>query len=289
MDIILFTANVTGAMLLDTLKTGSLRPHVITYSKGFQRTGLADDFTRFTNDFPITFISANSHEKCPELEQIMKGNIAVCVDWTKDFFAGAGYPVIYSHPSLLPLYRGYSAVTEQFERGVAVSGATFYLMSEQIDGGDIIYQQKIRLDFNDYPMDFYQKYIPVCAEFIHELNMRGPEGFGRTPQNPDSAVYLQRKRTRDALIDFNRDAFSLYNHIRAYSRPFFGAYFLMNGQKATVWRASTEKWQGDYGEPGTIIDIYDKQIEVACGSGTIMLTDCDGINADNLSIGCQFA
>lgn len=288
MEIILFTANVTGAMLLDTLKTGSLRPHVITYSRGFQRTGLAEDFSRFANDFPITFISANSHEKCPELEQIMKGNIAVCVDWTKDFFSGADYPVVYAHPSLLPLYRGYSAVTEQFERGVAVSGATFYLMGDQIDGGDILHQQRIRLDFNDYPMDFYEKYIPVCAGFIQELSRRGIDGFGRKQQDPDSAVYLQRKRTRDALIDFTRDAFSLYNHIRAYSRPFFGAYFMLNGQKVTVWKASTEKWQGDYGEPGTVIDIYDKLIEVACGSGTIMLSETEGLSPDDLAIGQIF-
>ena len=283
MELILFTANKTGAMLLDMLKKGGLRPHVITYCRGFQRTGLAEDFTPYATDFPVTFISANSYDKCPELADIIKDRQVVCIDWTKDFFIGTNVNAVYSHPSLLPMYRGYSSVTEQFERGVAISGASFYQSSEQVDGGDILYQEKIRIDFNDYPEDFLNKYIASCAAFIHEL-AEGRE-FQPVPQEHELAVYLQRKRTRDALIDFNRDAFSLYNHIRAYSHPFFGAYFMRQGKKITVWRASTEKWQGDYGKPGTVIWNEDGYVEIACGSGTIMLTETDGLNPETTAQG----
>lgn len=285
MSFVLFTANRTGELLLELLKGTGLRPKVITYARGAQRTGLAADMSRFTGDYRMTFISENSADRCADINALTEGMLPVCIDWTKDFFNGVGYPVIYGHPSLLPMYRGYSAVTEQFERGVAVGGASFYIRNERIDGGDLIYQNKIKLDFDMYPDDFYRLYAAECAKFLTELDAKGLDGFTPVPQDDTEAVYLQRKRTRDSLIDFNRDAFSLYNHIRAYSRPFFGAYFMSGGRKVTVWKAKTEKWQGDYGEPGTILDMSINGTEVACGSGTIVITETNGMIWDEEKIG----
>lgn len=285
MNIVLFTANYTGGLLLERLKRMGLRPHVVTYSKGFQRTGLAEDLSRFSGDFPMTLISDNSALRCAVVENLIKGCVPVCVDWTKDFFNGTDYPVICSHPALLPKYRGYSAVTEQFERGVALSGATFYIKNEKIDGGDIIYQKRIKLPFDGYPADFLAEYADACAEFIAKLSTSDLSSFTPRAQDDTSSFYLQRKRTRDALIDFGCDAFSLYNHIRAYSRPYFGAYFMTNGRKVTVWRAVAEKWQGDYGEPGTIIEMSANGTEVACGSGTIVITETEGMIWDDVEAG----
>lgn len=285
MDIVLFTANRTGAMLLKELRNRGLRPHAVTYAKGFQRTGLAEDFSTFADDFPITFISSNSFCGCEFLPEIIKDKVPVCVDWTKDFFNDTDFAVICAHPSLLPMYRGYSAVTEQFLRGVSVGGASFYIRNEQIDGGDVISRRKIKIEFNDYPEDFYGRYVSVCADFICELTEKELSDFHPVVQDGQQAFYLQRKRTRDALIDFSRDAFSLYNHVRAFSRPFFGAYFMLDGRKITVWRAFTEKWQGDYGEPGTVLEINEDFIEVACGSGTLLLTDIQGLSRDSIGIG----
>lgn len=289
MDIVLFTSNRTGVILLKKLKGKGICPHTVTYAKGFQRTGLAEDFSLFGGDFPLTYISSSSFAECSFLPDIIKGKVPVCVDWTKDFFNGADFPVICAHPSLLPMYRGYSAVTEQFLRGVAVGGASLYIRNEQIDGGDIVFQQKIRIEFNDYPADFLDKYTDACASFIAQLITADISQLKPVRQDSESSFYLQRKRTRDALIDFSRDAFSLYNHIRAFSRPYFGAYFMLNGQKVTVWRAFTEKWQGDYGEPGTILDITGDSIEVACGSGTILFTEMQGFDPDNASNGTNLS
>lgn len=278
-DITLFTANVTGMMLLEDLRAAGIFPRVVTYAKGFQRTGLACDFSRFERDFIITYLSTNNYDECRDV--LGETGLPVCVDFTKDFFETADFPVVYAHPSLLPLYRGYSAVTEQFERGAAIGGATFYIRSERVDGGDIIYQTPLRIDFEDYPEDYLAKYAIACADFIKELTGKPLDAFDKRPQDEAAAVYLQRKRTRDALIDFNRDAFSLYNHIRAYSKPYFGAYFLCKGEKYTVWRAKPEKWQGDYGDAGCVLSVSDDGVEIACGSGTILLTEIEGFRNED--------
>lgn len=274
MSIIVFTANKLGALLLASLTDKNFFPDVVTYTRGFQRTALAEDLGRFRRDFNMTFIASNSYLTCENLPDI-SGRTVICVDWTKDFFKDADFDVVYAHPSLLPLYRGYSAVTEQFQRGVAVSGASFYLQGGKIDGGDILSRREIRIEYEDYPSDFFEKYAEVCADFIVDIDRKGLLSYTPEPQNEDEAFYLQRKRGRDAVIDFNRDAYSLYNHIRGYSRPFFGAFFMKDGQKVTVWRASTEKWQGFYGVPGEVLAVGDNGCEIACGSGSIILQEIE--------------
>lgn len=274
MSIVLFTANQLGSMLLESLDGKGFYPEVVTYTRGFQRTALATDLGSFRKDFSMTFIASNSYLTCENIPDL-SGKTVVCFDWTKDFFKGSDVKAVFAHPSLLPSYRGYSALTEQFVRGVALSGATFYIQGDKIDGGDIVAQREIRIDFQDYPADFMHKYAEVCADFIIELNRKGINSYDPVPQNEEEAFYLQRKRGRDSFIDFNRDAFSLYNHIRGYSRPFFGAFFMKGDKKVIVWGASTEIWQGDYGRPGEVLSVTDDGCEIACGSGTIVLKEIE--------------
>ena len=61
-------------------------------------------------------------------------------------------------PSLLPKYRGYGAVSEQFIRGVVYSGVTIYEYNGVIDGGDIIYQQEIKVE------NYFKKFISKVFE-----------------------------------------------------------------------------------------------------------------------------
>lgn len=269
MKIALFTSNITGEFLLDALDKLKAYPDIYTYPAGLQKTSLSRDFTKYRGLFPINLVSANKYAES-ELN-LGADTLAVCVDWTKDFFLETNVQAVFAHPSLLPLYRGYSAVTEQFLRGVAVSGASFYIASDRIDGGDLIYSQEIRIGFDEYPEDFLKNYAEVCAGFIVELMKNNLNDFPKTPQNDLESFYLARKRKREGVIDFNRDAYSLYNHIRGFSKPFFGAYFLKDGKQITVWRAKVEKWQGDYGRPGDLVALTPYGVEIACGSGTIII------------------
>lgn len=272
----LFTSNLTGEYLLDALDELGFYPQVYTYPPGFQKTALSRDFTKYRGLFPVTFISAN---KYGEAEAALDNDTAaVCVDWTKDFFMESDVKAVFAHPSLLPLYRGYSAVTEQFLRGVAVSGASFYIASDRVDGGDVLFSEEIRIGFGEYPEDFLRKYAAICARFVKEFAEKGFGGFNAVPQDERESFYLPRKRRREGVIDFNRDAYSIYNHIRGFSRPYFGAYFMRNGRQITVWRAVTEKWQGEYGRPGELVDFTPYGAEIACGSGTVIIeeAECEG-------------
>ncbi|MFA5108588.1 MAG: phosphoribosylglycinamide formyltransferase [Candidatus Micrarchaeia archaeon] len=51
--------------------------------------------------------------------------------------------IINIHPALLPKYPGLNAQKQAFDSGEAVSGLTIHCVDESVDGGTIIYQQKV--------------------------------------------------------------------------------------------------------------------------------------------------
>lgn len=238
------------------------------------RTGLARDLSEFKRDFEISFLNSNKLYESESIIKTLNIDVGVCIDWTKDFFMGFSdefFKVIHVHPSLLPFYRGYGAITEQFLQGVIKSGLTVVKNSQKVDAGDILYQKEIEIDFNDSPIDFIDKYTTSSVDFIQILFTKGLDYFKPITQNEDMGFYLVRKRNKNAIIDFNRDAYSIYNHIRGYSYPFFGAHFYYKCLKYIVFRASIEAWQGNFGAPGTILSVDEEFIDVACGSGKIRL------------------
>lgn len=276
-NIAVFTANVIGFKLLEKLHELNCYPNIITYDTAFRRTKLSKDFSPFEDKFKIIYLQNNKYEDNAATLDKLDFNTAICIDWTKDFFrkSKAGFEIIQMQPSLLPKYRGYGCISEQFEKGVYHSGVTFFRNSAKIDAGEIIYQKTLRIEYDDYPEDFIENVVNVSAEFINDLSNYGLKKYKPFPQNEDEAFYIIRKRSRNAIIDFGRDAYSIYNHIRAFSRPFFGAYFFSQNSKVKVFKAKTEKWQGYFGEPGEILQNDDNGVEIACGSGTITLTEVE--------------
>lgn len=51
--------------------------------------------------------------------------------------------IVNIHPSLLPEYPGAHAQRDAFEAGEKISGLTIHFVDEHLDGGPIIYQEKV--------------------------------------------------------------------------------------------------------------------------------------------------
>jgi len=120
-------------------------------------------------------------------------------------------------PSLLPNVQRICAISEQFLRGVCVGGITFYIPNEITDAGDIVYQKEIEITFEDYPTDYIEK---LSTEIISFIELVDKNRLEKWKQDERYAFSISRVRRKIGLIDFRADALSVYNHIRAYSRPF---------------------------------------------------------------------
>jgi len=61
------------------------------------------------------------------------------------------------HPSLLPLFKGASAIKESFQSDMKVGGVTVHFVNNELDGGKIILQECFQKEKNETLESFTQK------------------------------------------------------------------------------------------------------------------------------------
>ncbi|HJE20211.1 MAG TPA: phosphoribosylglycinamide formyltransferase [Aliicoccus persicus] len=84
---------------------------------------------------------------------------------TSEFVKRYNKRVINIHPSLLPAFKGPSAIEDAFNYGVRVSGVTIHYIDEGIDTGEIIEQEIVYVD-DDETLESFKRKI---HELEHEL------------------------------------------------------------------------------------------------------------------------
>ena len=270
--VLLFTQGFAGELLYEALEKRGITLIVYTYAMNVGRRRVDRAYLR--EGYPYRYINERAFD-CSKIEA-RSGDVILCAEWTKDFFHNAknlAVPVYHLHFSLLPSYRGYGAVSEQFLRGVSVAGVTLYRDNGRIDAGPVAYQRKVRIGHNLMPEDYIRACVKEVPAWVSELT-DGVE-LKLREQDETRAFYVQRRRRLMGLLDLNANALYVYNTVRAYSRPYFGSYFYHNGEKITVWRAQCERWAGVYGAPGEILGRTVNGVELACGEGSILLTETE--------------
>ncbi len=63
---------------------------------------------------------------------------------SKEFVKKYEYKIINIHPSYLPHYKGANAIEDAFKDGKELFGVTVHFVNEEVDGGAIILQEKVR-------------------------------------------------------------------------------------------------------------------------------------------------
>ena len=99
----------------------------------------------------------------PRLQDLEKYTTEICKQEDPNYIILAGFmrilnpnfihewnrKIINIHPSLLPAFKGNSAIKDAWEYGVKVTGVTVHYVDEGMDTGQIIAQKAIRITGND--------------------------------------------------------------------------------------------------------------------------------------------
>ena len=128
------------------------------------------------------------------------------------------------HPSLLPAYRGAAPIQRAIMNGDKITGVSTMYLSQEMDAGDIIYQEK-----REIPKDFTAgELTDVLAEQGAQLLVKTisdlQQGIApRQAQDPNQVSYAPPLSKEDERIIWKRDAEGIYNQIRGMN-PQPGAY-----------------------------------------------------------------
>jgi methionyl-tRNA formyltransferase len=185
--------------------------------------------------------------------------------------------VIGFHPSKLPFNRGRSVIAWQIEEGYTEMALTMFYYNNIPDGGDIIAQEAISIEKNDYCSDILNKidkatYNLMCGCFPLIRLGNAP----RKRQDINEGNFRRLRKEQDSQINWDENSINIYNKIRAISRPYPGSETILNNQKVKIWRAEVI-YEFPFGNnicPGNIVaTLYDKTLIIKTRDGFIQVLE----------------
>ena len=144
------------------------------------------------------------------------------------------------HPSPLPKYRGGSPIQNQIINGETQSAVTIIEMTDELDAGDILAQERISLDGSI--KDILKRLTRVGTRLTKRIISGNTT---RRKQNENEATFYNRRKEEDNEITvneiLNQDSQYLYNKIRMLGDPYPYAYIkTVDGKKLLIKDASIE-------------------------------------------------
>ena len=173
------------------------------------------------------------------------------------------------HPSLLPKYRGPSAVNWPIIMGDTKSGFSWFYPSDGLDEGDSLLQWECDIGPDDTVIDLYFKkiYPPAVDSVLQVCDLYRNGNPPRIVPDEAEATYERRCTSRHSKVNWHAPVAQAYNLIRG-TNPAPGAWTTYKGGKLGIFDAA--RVPGD-GISGRIRAITEDGVEVQSVGGRILV------------------
>jgi methionyl-tRNA formyltransferase len=180
---------------------------------------------------------------------------------------------IQYHPSLLPAYRGPSAINWPIIRGDSRTGLTIFRPTDGLDEGPVILQKETPIGPDDtLGSVYFDRLFPMGVAALLEAADLIAAGRARaTPQDHSSATYEGWCRSAEAKINWHTHVDQLYDLIRGCD-PSPGAWTLWNSEKLQLFdtrKHPVRTFSQVSGNVGTVTTVDDRSFRVAAHGGEI--------------------
>ena len=142
------------------------------------------------------------------------------------------------HASLLPDYAGGAPLVWAMIEGATKTGVTLFILSDGVDDGDIIEQIDFSIEEDETINEIYEK-ATLASQLIIKKVFGNP-AYKVKPKQQDKAkikIYPQRSEV-DGEINWDWPVEKIRNFIRAQTKPYPGAWTIINGKKIILWDAT---------------------------------------------------
>jgi methionyl-tRNA formyltransferase len=173
------------------------------------------------------------------------------------------------HPSLLPRYRGGSAIAWQLIRGETGSGVTVFWPDAGIDTGPILLQRAAPVGPDDTAGSLYYKTLyPLGVQTVLDAVALVREGRApRLPQDESCATYDPLCRDEHAAIDWSRPAAEVHDLIRGCD-PQPGAHTTWRGERLRFYEPHRVDAPAA-APPGTVLAITPEGLTITARDGAV--------------------
>ena len=193
------------------------------------------------------------------------------------------------HPSLLPKYRGGSAINWTLIKGETKTGITIFWPDAGIDTGPILLQKEAEISPDDTTGTLYfNKLFPLGVEAISEaVDLIKADKAPRILQDDSQATYDPLCRDEHAGITWSQPAQQVYNLIRGCD-PQPGAYTTWQGKRVRIYDCRLHSGQPGK-TPGEVIGVESEGFIVAAWGGGILVRRVRLEDSDKKVSAAEFA
>jgi len=263
-----------GAVILDKLITAHEIVLVVTQpdkTVGRKRKIESSPVKKLAQEHNLNVYQPRNIRK--EYEEILKYDFDIIVTAAYGQIVGKQlldyprYKAINVHGSLLPKYRGGAPIQRAIINGENTTGITIMFMAEKMDAGDIIMQKSLPILDEDNSDSLFQKLAHLGAGMILPALDQIEKGkIEPIKQNEEEVTFAYNLTKEDELIDFNKNARSVFNQIRGLAtNP--GAYFKIDNLVIKVYDSEISDIKHEE-KPGIIIDVANDSFTISCGDNS---------------------
>ncbi len=179
--------------------------------------------------------------------------------------------IVNLHPSLLPDLRGAAPVNWAIMLGYRRSGLTTFVISEELDAGDVLLQEEFEIGPDETAGEVFSRIAAPGARLLVE-SVLGYISGELVPRPQEGVVRHRAPRIvrKHRIIRWGWDAERVHNRIRGLS-PKPAAIATFDGKVVRLLRSKLVPDCAD-GEPGAVVDVSDEGIVVRTGRGAVLIT-----------------
>ena len=190
------------------------------------------------------------------------------------------------HASLLPRWRGAAPIQAAILSGDHETGISLMRMEAGLDTGPVFVRAATPIESDETAGELHDRLATLGGSLLVEhLRAIFEDALEAHEQDEAGASYAPKIKTSDAKLDWGLKNVELRRHIRAYN-PVPGARFEFQGEVIKCWNAELSDGHG--ASPGKVLTAGPNGIVVACGDGSLCLTELQRPGRRRVTAG-QFA
>jgi methionyl-tRNA formyltransferase len=207
----------------------------------------------------------------------------------EEFLSAPTHGSIQYHPSLLPAYRGASAINWPIIKGERETGLSIFWPDNGLDTGDVLVQKKTPISATDtLGTVYFDRLFPMGVEAMLEgVDLVKAGKAPRIKQDESKATYEGRCGPGNAKIDWGKPWEQIDRLIRG-CNPAPGAWATLDGKTLKIFDAKplpAKDPKGIGGKLGEIVAVEGDGFTVVCADGRFKVTRVQPADGKKLDAG----
>ncbi len=175
------------------------------------------------------------------------------------------------HSSLLPRYRGAAPINWAIINGEQETGLTIMKLTEELDAGDILAQEKITIHNEDTSITLRSRMLTISPPFLLKtIDSIVKETYTLTIQDANAATMTKKLTKAMGRICWDKEAMALHRLVRGLL-PWPTAHTYYQGRLLKILETAVVPGHFTDHLPGEVIDVNKQGFIVATGQDALFI------------------